>query len=334
MKKYSIIIPVYNRPVEVKELLESMVNQTYKNYEMIIVEDGSDERCEDVVNEYKDRIDLKYFYKENTGPGFSRNYGMERAEGAFLLFFDSDCLIPADYLTKVEAFMEKAPLDAYGGPDAAHSSFSDMQKAIDYSMTSFITTGGIRGKKKQVDNFQPRSFNMGISREVYEKVGGFREIHPGEDPDLSYRIMDAGFRVGLIPEAFVYHKRRIDLQKFKKQVYKFGVVRVILSKWYPDRHKIIYAFPTLFLLGVVALVGLGLLVSWYFFLPLFLFSTLIFIDALFKTKRIKIAGMAVITSFIQLMYYGYGFLKSWWQIKVLKKHERKAFKDMFFEQKR
>ncbi len=331
MKKYSVIVPVYNRPNEVEELLDSLNRQEFRDFEILIIEDGSSSTCEDVVKKYSDALDIKYFYKENSGPGASRNYGMDRAGGEYLIFFDSDCLIPPGYFTSVEEFLSVNPLDTFGGPDSAHESFSDTQKAINYAMTSFITTGGIRGKKKQLDKFQPRSFNMGIRKAVYEQVGGFSTIHPGEDPDLSYRIMKAGFKVGLIPDAPVFHKRRIDFKKFIKQVYKFGLTRTILIKWYPDSFKLVYFLPGLFLVGTLMLLILSFTVSLYFLTPIGLLIMLIFTDALIKTKRIKIAFLSILASFIQLTAYGFGFLKGWWNLLVLRRDERKVFPGMFFE---
>lgn len=330
MKKYSIIIPVFNRPEEVRELLESVEKQTFKNFEVIIVEDGSDDKCDTVVSEYAERIDIRYFYKKNTGPGDSRNFGMHRASGKYFVFFDSDCVIPPNYLKKVEAFLTTTPLDAFGGPDRADASFSNIQRAINYAMTSTLTTGGVRGKENTLDHYQPRSFNMGIRRAVYESVGGFSDIHPGEDPDLSYRIMEKGFKVGLIKNAFVYHKRRVDFRKFIQQVYKFGVVRPILIKWYPNKFKLTYLFPSLFLLGSLMLLILSLFVSWVFILPLLLLIWVIWVDALIKTTSLSISLLSIAASFIQLYGYGYGFLKSAINILLLKKNERKTFRSFFF----
>jgi glycosyltransferase involved in cell wall biosynthesis len=331
MKKYSIIIPVYNRPQEVDELLESLSKQTFKDFDLLIIEDGSTEKCEDIVKKYSTQIDIKYFYKPNSGPGDSRNYGMEKATGNYLIFFDSDCIIPSDYFENVEKALAENPLDAFGGPDNAHESFSDTQKAINYSMTSFITTGGVRGKKSKLDKFQPRSFNMGISQEVYKKVGGYSDIHPGEDPDLSYRIMDAGFKVGLIEGAYVYHKRRIDFSKFTKQVYKFGVVRTVLMKWHPEKFKLVYLFPALFLLFTIALLIASVLFSPYFLLPLLFLVVLIFIESFIKTKSLPITLLSIPASFIQLLAYGYGFLKGFFNLFILKREERKALPGFFFK---
>lgn len=331
--KYSVIVPVFNRPQEVEELLESLALQSFKDFELVLIEDGSSERCDHIVQRYAERLVIQYYYKTNTGPGDSRNVGMERARGDYFLFFDSDCVIPPQYFEVLDKSLTERPLDCFGGPDNAHESFSDVQKAINYSMTSFFTTGGIRGRKKQLDKYQPRSFNMGFRREVYEKVGGFGTIHPGEDPDLSYRILKAGFSVGLVADAFVYHKRRIDFEKFWQQVYKFGVVRVILMKWHPESQKLVYWLPTAFLLGTAFLLLLTVAVSGFFFVFLIAYCLLIFIDALNQKLSPAIAGMAIFASFIQLFGYGYGFLKAYIKINLQGQDERKAFPKCFFEKR-
>lgn len=328
--RFSVIVPVYNRPVEVKELLESLSTQTYKNFEVIIIEDGSEDDCKEIIEAFSKLLSIAYYFKPNSGPGDSRNYGMTLAKGDYLLFFDSDCIIPSTYFQVVKDSLKAKHLDAFGGPDKADESFSDTQKAIDYAMTSVITTGGIRGKENKLDNYQPRSFNMGFSQEVYKTVGGFGDIHPGEDPDLSYRIQNKGFKVGLIPEAHVYHKRRVDFNKFFKQVYKFGIVRPILMKWYPSKTKLTYFLPTLFLFSCLFAILLSL---WHiaFLFPLGILAGVLFIDALMMTNKVKIAFMAVFASFTQLLGYGYGFLKSFIVIQVLGKNERQVFKSYFFK---
>jgi len=331
MPKYSVIVPIFNRPNEAEELLESLAKQSYKNFDIIIIEDGSQETCEAIVKSYAKELDIKYHYKSNSGPGDSRNVGMTKATGDYLIFFDSDCIIPPQYFEEVEKHLAKNPLDAFGGPDSADPSFSKVQKAINYAMTSIITTGGVRGKKNKLDQYQPRSFNMGISQEVYQKVGGYTDVTPGEDPDLSYRIMNAGFRVGLIEEAYVYHKRRVDFSKFIKQVYKFGVMRPVLIKWYPDKFKLTYTFPTLFLLFSLFLVALSVAISPLFLSPLAFIAVILFIESLIKTKSLSISFLAIIASFIQLYSYGYGFLKSAILILVLKKEERIVFDSFFFD---
>ena len=330
MRKYSIIIPVYNRPQEMAELLDSLSRQKYRNFELVVVEDGSSETSDEIIAQYHNQLDIKYFQKPNSGPGDSRNYGMARASGDFLVFFDSDCLIPAHYFEAVEAALNERQLDAYGGPDAAHESFSKTQKAINYAMTSFFTTGGIRGKAVNLDKFTPRSFNMGVSKAVYERVGGYGDVHPGEDPDWSYRIMDAGFSTGLIPDAYVYHKRRIDFRKFRLQVYKFGLVRTILMKWHPGKFKAVFVLPTLFLLVSLTFLLSAMIWSPWALSPLVLLAVLFFFDALRLTGSLDIALRAVPASFIQLYSYGWGFLRGFFHLHLLGREPRKAFPKFFF----
>ncbi len=308
--KYSVIIPVYNRIDEVDDLLRSLSAQTTKNFEVIIVEDGSTIPCADKVKEYEGQVDVKYFYKDNEGRSIARNYGMERAAGDYFVFFDSDCVIPEEYFARLDKVLTEKPLDCFGGPDAAHSSFSDTQKAINYSMTSFLTTGGIRGGKVQLEKFTPRTFNMGFSRKVYDKVGGFREMF-SEDIDMSTRIKNAGFTIGLIREAFVYHKRRVDFRKFLRQVYVFGMSRITLYLLYPDSLKVVHMLPALAVIGAVALIVLGIAVSPWFFLPLALYLIAIWICALAATKSVKIACLSIPASIIQLGGYGCGFIKAY-----------------------
>lgn len=331
MPKYTVIVPIFNRPIEAEELLESLTKQTYKNFDIIIIEDGSQETCEHIVRKYANDLDIKYHYKSNSGPGDSRNVGMSKATGDYMIIFDSDCIIPPQYFEEVEKHLATNPLDTFGGPDSADASFTKVQKAINYAMTSIVTTGGVRGKKNKLDQYQPRSFNMGISQKVYQKVGGYSDVNPGEDPDLSYRIMNAGFRVGLIEKAYVYHKRRVDFSKFIKQVYKFGVMRPVLIKWYPDKFKLTYTFPSLFLLFSLFLTILSIVISPLFLSPLALITGVIFIESLIKTKSLSISLLAILASFIQLYSYGCGFLKSAILILILKKEERIVFDSFFFD---
>ena len=329
--KYSLIIPVYNRREEIEELLESLLVQQHDSFEVVVVQDGSTERCDDIIERFQDRLNIQNIYKENSGPGSSRNYGMRKAKGDWFIIFDSDCLIPDHYLQAVDDYLTKQDVDTYGGPDKAHESFTNMQKAIDWAMTSYVTTGGIRGSEKSLDDYQPRSFNMGMKREVFEKVGGYGKIWPGEDPDLSFRIKKAGFSVGFIKDAYVYHKRRIDFRKFGQQVYKFGVVRNILSKWHPGTGKMVYAFPSLFLIGSISSLLLGLIASWYLALPVLLIALIMFVEALFTRKSLVIALLAVPAAFIQLGGYGFGYLKSFIKIRLLGLDEKVAFGSFFFE---
>lgn len=320
MPYFSIIVPVYNRRAEVRDLLESLQRQTDKDFEVVLVEDGSTERSEDIAAEFGGIIDVAYYYKENEGRSIARNYGLERAKGEYFLFFDSDCVIPEQYIATLKSALQRQYTDCFGGPDAAHSSFTDTQKAINYSMTSFLTTGGIRGGKVQLEKFVPRTFNMGFSRKVWEKVGGFREMF-SEDIDMSTRIRQAGFSISLIRDAFVYHKRRTNLKLFCRQIYVFGMSRITLYLLYPDSLKLVHWLPAVFVIGVAAMLLLSLLISWWFMLPLGVYVAAIFLCALASVKSLKISLLSIATSLIQLGGYGIGFLKAYtW--KVLLGHGR------------
>ena len=312
MRRYSVIIPVYNRPDEVDELLDSLTRQTLKTFEVLIIEDGSANDCKAVVDRYADQLDIQYFFKENGGQGFARNYGFERAKGDYFVVFDSDCLIPANYFEVVEEFLNKHQLDAYGGPDKDHPSFTNMQKAISYSMTSLFTTGGIRGRKKSLGTFHPRSFNMGISREVFQSTGGYIITRMGEDIEFSIRIISRGFKVGLVPDAIVFHKRRTSLAQFFKQLHFFGRARINVQRFFKDEIKLVHTFPVLFLIGFfLNFVLLGVFPKVFIWTTalILLYFTLIFVDATIRNKSISIGVLSVATSFTQLSAYGIGFLK-------------------------
>jgi len=340
--KYSVIVPVFNRPDEVDELLESLTRQTLKDFEVIVVEDGSKTPCKDVCAKYADVLALHYYYKENSGPGQSRNYGAERANGEWLIILDSDVVLPERYFESVEV----GEWVCFGGPDAAHPSFTPIQKAISYSMTSFFTTGGIRGGKAKLDKFYPRSFNMGIRRDVYLQLGGFSKMRFGEDIDFSYRIVEAGYRPQLIPEAWVWHKRRTDFRKFFRQVYNSGIARINLEKRHPGTMKLVHLLPTVFTVGVIALVlisAVGRALMYYVdrdqfywicfapWIPILFYSLIIFIDSSIKNKSMHVGLLSIPAAFTQLMGYGLGFIESWWKRCVLKKDEFTAFEKNFYK---
>lgn len=362
--KYSVIVPVYNRPDEVDELLASLEVQTFKDFEVVVVEDGSSIPCQEVVNRHASRLVLRYFAKENSGPGQSRNYGAERCQGEYLIVLDSDCVLPPGYLAAVDAELTKNPCDAFGGPDAAHESFTDVQKAISYSMTSFFTTGGIRGGKKQLDRkFYPRSFNMGVRAELWNRLGGFSKMRFGEDIDFSIRIYESGASCRLFTEAWVWHKRRTDMKKFFKQVHNSGIARINLMKRHPGSLKLVHLLPMFFTLGtfvlalvavlflLLAVMGLvslyktagcatgpvcciilglgGMLLS---LSPLMLYSLIIIVDSSWRNRSMKVGLLSVPASFIQLIGYGTGFLRAWWLRCVCGRNEElQAFKDNFYE---
>ncbi len=381
--KYSIIVPVYNRPDEVGELLASLSRQTVKDFEVIVVEDGSSIKCEDVCKQFAGVLDLHYYEKPNSGPGQSRNYGVERARGEWVIVLDSDVVLPKGYLTAVEESLspnpspvergddesEASPIggrlegaSAFGGPDAAHESFTPVQKAISYSMTSFFTTGGIRGGKKKgaLDKFYPRSFNMGVRRDVYQQLGGFSKMRFGEDIDFSYRIVEAGYQTALIPEAWVWHKRRTDFRKFFRQVYNSGIARINLEKRHPGTMKLVHLLPAVFTLGVIALLllfllgvglyvagewldasglrptdnmhqGVGFVLCVLALLPLLLYSAVIFVHSSIKNRSLWVGLLSIPAAFVQLMGYGLGFLKAWWKRIVLKQDEFTAFEKTFYK---
>ena len=360
--KYSIIVPVFNRPDEVDELLESLARQTCRDFEVVIVEDGSEVRCEDVVQRYANRLPVRYFEKPNSGPGQSRNYGAERSQGEYLIVLDSDVVLPEGYLAAVDEELTANPCEAFGGPDRAHESFTPVQKAINYSMTSFFTTGGIRGGKKKLDKFYPRSFNMGIKKTLYEALHGFSNMRFGEDIDFSIRIFKSGARCRLFPEAWVWHKRRTDFRKFFRQVHNSGIARINLYKKYPESLKLVHLLPAFFTMGVATLLaifltglifaGLGLasahgasgcnmgLVVTYFglalmllaLLPLVLYATIILVDSALQNRSVRVGLLSIPASFIQLLGYGTGFLRAWWLRCICGRNEElQAFKKTFYK---
>jgi glycosyltransferase involved in cell wall biosynthesis len=363
--KYSIIIPVFNRPDEVDELLQSLTTQTFKDFEVLVVEDGSTTPCENVVRRYTDVLNLRYYVKPNSGPGQTRNYGVQYSQGEYVIVLDSDVVLPEGYLQAVEDQLS-TEVDAFGGPDRAHESFTPVQKAINYSMTSFFTTGGIRGGKKQMDKkFYPRSFNMGIRRELYNQLGGFSEMRFGEDIDFSIRIYESGATCRLFPEAWVWHKRRTDLKKFYKQVHNSGIARINLTKRHPGTLKLVHLLPTVFTIGTfvcllfaflfLLMTLLGLFALWsapkpgcvsgemfliifslygmlLCLLPLILFSLLIFIDSSIRNRSLWIGFLSIWASFIQLIGYGTGFLRAWWLRCVCGRNEElQAFRNSFYK---
>ena len=331
---FSIIIPVYNRPDEIKELLDSLLISEYnKAYEIVIIEDGSSISCEEVIEKFKEKLTISYYYKPNSGPGDSRNFGMKVAKGDYFIIFDSDCIIPKHYLLEVENELNSNFVDCFGGSDAALDSFSNIQKAINFAMTSFLTTGGIRGGSEKLNKFQPRSFNMGISKKAFEASNGFGNIHPGEDPDLSIRLWKLGFETRLFSKAFVYHKRRIDWDKFSIQVNKFGKARPILNSWYPEYSKITFFFPTVFILGLYFAIGLFLFGIGFPIQCYAVYFLLIFVISSIQNKSIEIGFLSIIAVVKQFFGYGNGFLESYIKVILLKQKPEIAFPELFFKVK-
>jgi glycosyltransferase involved in cell wall biosynthesis len=308
---FSLIIPVYNRPNEIEELLESLTKQDFSDdFEVLIIEDGSTDKSNLIVEKYKTELDLKYFFKENSGAGASRNFGMQNASGNYFIILDSDVIVPVQYLSEVQKALETNFTDAFGGPDAAHKSFTSLQKAINYSMTSVLTTGGIRGKKQAVGKFQPRSFNLGLSQIAFKKTQGFSKMKNGEDIDLTFRLWENDCETQLIEKAFVYHKRRSSIQQFFKQTFGFGTARPILNKKYPTTAKPTYWFPSLFIIGIdvsiiLAILGYNQLLYFYGF-----YFLLVFLDSLVQNRSLYVAFLSILTSLTQFLGYGLGFLES------------------------
>jgi glycosyltransferase involved in cell wall biosynthesis len=329
--KISFIIPVYNRPGETRELLQSLAKQTDRDFEVVVVEDGSSERSEALVEQFRDQLHIQYFYKENSGPGPSRNYGSKKAAGDYLVFLDSDCILPEQYVQVLREALEQNFTDAFGGPDRAHEDFTNFQKAVSFSMTSFLTTGGIRGGKNRMGKFFPRSFNMGLSKEVFASTGGFSSIRFGEDVDLSIRIQEKGFSTQLIRDAYVYHKRRTNLRQFYKQVYNSGIARINLQQRHPGTLKLVHTLPAVFTLGVISLLVLSTLVSCLFVFPILFHMLLLMLSALINTGSPGIGLLAVVTSYTQFLAYGFGFLKAFWRRIILGRGEFSAFSKNFYK---
>ncbi len=332
---FSFIIPVYNRPGEIQELLESISIQTFdRAFEVVIIEDGSKDTAKEVVDSYQGKLNTRYIYKDNTGPGDSRNIGMQKAAGDYFLILDSDCVLPPDYLAAVDKNLKEEYVHCFGGPDTDKSSFTLLQRAINYSLTSPLTTGGIRGRKRSLTRFQPRSFNMGISREAFLRSGGFGKIHPGEDPDLVIRLWKLGYVTRLFPDAYVYHKRRVETSSFVKQVYKFGLVRAILNHWHPDSQRFVFWLPTLFCAGIID-IGLYFVLGWKLLgialgMVYAIYLSWIFLHALWTTKNILVAVLSPFTTILQFLGYGYGFIKSTILVNFMKRNPQTAFPQLFF----
>ena len=305
----SLVIPVYNRPDEIVELLESISKQNDGDFEVIVVEDGSSRTCKAEIEPFADKFKLQYFYKENSGPGPSRNYGVQHASGDYVIVLDSDCILPPDYLSTVRRHLDNEQIDAFGGPDSAHASFSTLQKAINYSMTSFLTTGGIRGGMKNVNKFHPRSFNMGVRTEVWNKLGGFSRMRYGEDIDFSIRLKEAGYKVVLLSDAWVWHKRRNTLKSFFHQVFHFGQARICLYRLHPDTLKVVHLFPAAFVVGSVLLLVAAPFTYMLTLAPIVLLALLLFVDSWRWNKNLKVAVLSVVTAFTQQCGYGLGFLR-------------------------
>ena len=309
--KYSIIIPVYNRPEEVKELILSISKQSFKNLEVIIVDDGSQISSIEIFQNFKKKLNISYFFTKNQGPALARNFGVKNANGEWIIFFDSDCTIPNNYFKILEKFLNNNFIDFFGGPDTLDDSFNSIQKSINFSMTSFLTTGGIRGRKKSIDKFLPRTFNMGVKKKLFNEVKGFSNIRYGEDLDLSYRLLKKGKSSALIDKAFVNHKRRSNLSSFLKQIYNSGRARNFLNNKHKGTFRFYHLLPSLFIVFFI-LSFLFYLIDFRITLIILtvyiLYFIIIFLSSSFINKNIYVGFLSIITTFTQFLGYGFGFL--------------------------
>lgn len=326
---FAIIIAVYEREEELKKLLESIGNQVFRNFEVIVVDDGFPRPLQEVVEEFQPRLSIKYYYKENSGPGQSRNFGMQKSEANYYIFLDSDTILPPQYLQEISKALEKNKYDFFGGADAAAEDFNALQKAISFAMTSMISTGGIRGRKQSVMRFQPRSFNMGISRECFSATGGFSNLRVGEDPDLSMRLWEKGFRSGFIEKAWVYHQRRNNLKSFGRQVRSFGRARPVLNRRHPQYRKLSFWFPSFFILGFCIAILLAFFGIWWLLIFYGFYFSVVFISAFIETKGLKSAILGCVAVFIQMEMYGIGFLEAQIKLNLLRQKPEKAFPQHF-----
>jgi glycosyltransferase involved in cell wall biosynthesis len=329
--RYSLIIPVFNRPDEIDELLKSVTGQNHSSFEVIIIEDGSKVPCKHIVEKYRNKLTLYYYTKENGGPGPARNYGAQLANGEWVIFLDSDVMLPENYLISIDSYLGQYPtIDAFGGPDRTHPSFTPIQKAISYSMTAFLTTGGIRGSKSSIEKFKPRSFNMGMKKSVFRALDGFAPLRFGEDVDFSLRIERAGLKSGLIEDAYVYHKRRTSFRQFYKQVFNSGIARIVLSKLHPGSLKIVHLLPFAFVVYHLTLLLLGIFFPLVWTL-LVVYPVLMLILATSSEKSAKVGMLAVIAAYVQLFAYGLGFAKAAFSRFVLRRDVNYAFLGNFYD---
>lgn len=325
----SFVVPVYNRPDELRELLSSMTRlEGSIPFEVVVVDDGSKPGCDEVMREFPG-MNIHYYYKENTGPGDSRNYGMKRASGNYFIILDSDCLLSAHYLLAVKESLNAEYVDCFGGPDAAHSNFNLRQKAISFVMTSFWTTGGIRGNKRKLKPYEPRSFNMGMSKKAFEISGGFGNLHPGEDPELVQRLWDLGFKTKYIERALVYHKRRITWSSYARQIYKFGLARSILNVKKPKYASWVFWLPIfVVLLGLTSLI-LGLLGCFNMLYFVLAYAIFLAFAGMLNLKSFRALFMIPFVFAIQSIAYAIGFIRGWFYLSVLHCDPHKKFPQMF-----
>lgn len=340
--RFSVIIPSYNRADEVIDLLRSLQAQTceHSRFEVLVIDDGSTDATEQKVNELASQVDfhLRFFRRNHEGPGPARNFGMSQAEGEYFLFIDSDCQADANWLKEIDEAITKEAPDAFGGPDSVLDSFTPLQKAIDYSMTSFLTTGGMRGhSQKRLAKFYPRSFNMGIRREVYEKLGGMGNLRHGQDIEFSRRIVASGAKVIYIPNAIVYHKRRTSLRKFFRQMFNWGVARINLSYLDAGNLEPLHFIPAIAAVGYTLLTIFTLLtgLAWKIWVAITVLALLIcgyiFIDSSIRYRSVKVGWLAPIFAVCQIFAYGYGFTYNYVRRKIFRRGEVTGFVRRYYQ---
>jgi len=321
---YSVVLPTYGRPGDVDEFLDSLTRQKYKDFEIIMVDATPDDSVREVADRYLDRLSLTYIHKKGLGISDSRNLGVERSTGEYVIFIDSDCVIPPIYFTEIEKYLNQNKVDAFGGPDAASEDFTISQKAINYVMTSFLTTGGIRGKAKRIGRFQPRGFNMGISRKAFDAVGGYSGLKVAEDIDLSMRLHKAGFIIALIPDAFVYHKRKTNLYKFFVQMFMYGKARIDLFLRHREALKITYLAPLFFMIylmaGIIS-VTFNEILFLLFLATIILYAIAVFADSSIRNRNPVAGLLSVFAAYEFLIGYGTGLIYNIFRRVVLRKKE-------------
>ena len=341
-KFYSIIIPSFNRADELSELLKSFEQLDFPKdaYEVIIADDGSTDTTAELVKKFQDKksFTLTYCSQQNKGLGAARNLGMENAAGDFFVFVDSDVTVPPHWLNEIDLGLSREKADAFGGPDTYLDSFPALLKAINYSMTSFITTGGLRGKKgRKLAKFYPRSFNMGLSRKLQEKIGGFGNLRHGQDIEYSSRIIRSGAKVFFAEKAFVFHKRRTNLRRFLRQVFNWGIARINLYQIDPSMFEPLHAAPAAALILVLTVSAAAVFSPLFFWLfKIGLVSGLLVLlfsmaDAAIKYKQLKPSFYLPLVIPIQVFAYGAGFIYNFIRRAVFKKDVKTGFKKNYYK---
>ncbi len=335
----SVITPSYNRASELEHLMRSISAQSIDHnlFELIISDDGSTDDTEALINSWQEKasFSIKYISQENKGPGAARNHGLEKSIGELILFIDSDCEAHPKWIETIVDEYHKSEFDACGGPDGGKKDFTLLQKAIDYSMTSFFTTGGMRGhSEKMISKFYPRTHNMGVKRDKYEAVGGFGNLRHGQDIEFSHRIRTSGGKIRFIKNALVYHRRRTSLRQFIKQVFNWGVARINLGKIDTAMLEPVHFLPSLSILLSLFIILIIYQLDWgiseiflLFFSPL---SIICLLGALNK-KDLRVFPILLLVIPIQIFGYGLGFLQAYIRRFIFNEAELVGFKKNYYK---